>query len=128
MRRFQRCNPFRHLRYRKIPTFPWTIPVNYSFAPFLSEKFKYKISTSFTTTPWRTRGGGGPPFWLFSLAAERQPFATAKGPVLAQFFSLLLFAIFHQKSSKTQNEIMENSPKGILVSSSTNHEQNPWMD
>ena len=42
--------PFYHPRSRKIPTFLWTIPVNYSFAPFLSEKFKFKIFTGFTKT------------------------------------------------------------------------------
>ena len=35
----QRCNPFCHPRSRKIPTFLWTIPVNYRFDPFLSENF-----------------------------------------------------------------------------------------
>ena len=42
--------PFRHPRSRKILTFLWTIPINYSFAPFLSKKFKFKIFTSFTKT------------------------------------------------------------------------------
>ena len=37
--------------YKKIPTFLWTIPVNYRFAPFLSENFKFKIFTGFTLSP-----------------------------------------------------------------------------
>ena len=49
MRRFQQCNPFCHPRSRKISTFLQTILVNYRFAPFLSEKFKFKIFTGFTS-------------------------------------------------------------------------------
>ena len=48
MRRFKRFNPFCHPRSRKTSTLLWTIPVNYSFAPFLSEKFKFKNFTGFT--------------------------------------------------------------------------------
>ena len=58
----------------------------------------------------------GGPFWPFGLTAARQPFAavkdyaaarvpfaTAKGSVFAQIFSLLLFAIFSKNPQKPLN-------------------------
>ena len=52
-------------------------------------------------------------------AVAKVPFAAVKdyvavkGPEMPSFFSLLLFAIFQQKSSKTQTKTWESLPKAF---------------
>ena len=74
-------------------------------------------------------GGGGGGFLALGLTVARQPFAmvkdfavvrvafaAAKGPVLP-IFPFSFFLRFFSKNLQHLKKIMENSPKGILISS-----------